>query len=206
MVVPFIILGLVGLHILLLHKKGSTSPIGYFYSTDKLSFFPYFVYKDLFGLILFYIVLGSFIFFNPNFLVGHPDNYIAANSLVTPLHIVPEWYFLPYYAILRSIPDKLGGVLAMGLAIVIFFAISFLDHSLVQSSFFRPNYEFFIGFFILVFIILKMLGCMPIEEPFSSVSQYIASIYFIYLFFILPFLAKEEKLFHDYLKDFNSCN
>jgi ubiquinol-cytochrome c reductase cytochrome b subunit len=90
MVLPFVILGLVGLHILLLHNKGSTSPIGYFYNTDKLPFFPYFVYKDLFGLLLFFIVLSLFVFFNPNFLVGHADNYIAANNLVTPLHIVPE--------------------------------------------------------------------------------------------------------------------
>ena len=90
MFTPFIIVGLVLLHIIILHQNGSTSPLGYFLSSDKLSFFPFFVYKDVFGLILFFIILSLFIFFNPNFLVGHPDNYIAANNLVTPLHIVPE--------------------------------------------------------------------------------------------------------------------
>jgi ubiquinol-cytochrome c reductase cytochrome b subunit len=136
MVLPFIILGLVGFHIVLLHEKGSTSPLGFFSVTEKIGFFPYFIYKDLFGYLIFFIILGLFIFFNPNFLVGHPDNYIAANSLVTPLHIVPEWYFLSYYAILRSIPDKLGGVLAMkpALLILLFFPQFFINYFFVSMS------------------------------------------------------------------------
>jgi len=153
MVLPFLIIGLVGFHIVLLHEKGSTSPLGFFFTTEKVGFFPYFIYKDLFGYLIFFIILGLFIFFNPNFLVGHPDNYIAANSLVTPLHIVPEWYFLPYYAILRSIPDKLGGVLAMGSALLIFFIITLLDFSILQSTVFRLKFELILLVFFTFFLV-----------------------------------------------------
>ncbi|MGZ7069013.1 MAG: cytochrome b/b6, partial [Methanobacterium sp.] len=115
---PFVIAGCVILHLTLLHNVGSSHPIRIFNTHDKISFYPYFYYKDLFSLLVVFIFFFTFIFFFPNVL-GHADNYIEANALVTPTHIVPEWYFLPFYAILRSIPDKLGGVICMGLALVL---------------------------------------------------------------------------------------
>jgi len=121
---PFLISGLALVHLALLHLEGSSNPLGVCTKVDKVSFYPYFVLKDLFGFFLFLLVFAYFLFFEPN-LMGHPDNYIRANALVTPTHIVPEWYFLPFYAILRSIPDKLGGVACMGLALVIFFFFTF---------------------------------------------------------------------------------
>jgi quinol-cytochrome oxidoreductase complex cytochrome b subunit len=129
---PFLITGLVGLHLALLHLDGSTNPLGICTKLDRISFYPYFYLKDLFGVVVFFIFFSLFLFFEPN-LLGHPDNYIKANALVTPAHIVPEWYFLPFYAILRSIPDKLGGVACMGLALVIllplidYLEIKFMD-------------------------------------------------------------------------------
>jgi ubiquinol-cytochrome c reductase cytochrome b subunit len=196
MVLPFAILGLIISHILILHEKGSSSPLGTFLTTDKIAFFPYYVYKDIFGLFCFFIILILFISFSPNFLVGHPDNYIAANALVTPLHIVPEWYFLPYYAILRSIPDKLGGVLAMGGAMAIFFFKGLIDNSLPQALYFRPFLDLIFFFFLLVFIFLKILGGLPIEEPFASISQNMALIYFIYLTIIVYLIVLQENRFY----------
>ena len=199
MVLPFAILGLVLSHILILHEKGSSSPLGTFLVTDKIAFFPYYVYKDLFGLFCFFIILNLFLCFSPNFLVGHPDNYIAANSLVTPLHIVPEWYFLPYYAILRSIPNKLGGVLAMGGAMAIFFFKGFIDYSLPQSLYFRPLLDILFGFFILVFVCLKILGGLPIEDPFETSSQILAYFYFFYIIFLSFLISEQEVRFYKFL-------
>lgn len=195
-IIPFLILGLVIGHITILHDKGSSSLLGTFLTTDKIAFFPYYVYKDVFGLIFVFIILLLFLCFSPNFLVGHPDNYIASNFLITPLHIVPEWYFLPYYAILRSIPDKLGGVLAMGSAMFIFFFKGILDFSLPQVLYFRPFLDFLFFFFILVFILLKLLGGLPIEEPFYSNSQTSSALYFFYLLVIIFILSKFENRFY----------
>jgi ubiquinol-cytochrome c reductase cytochrome b subunit len=147
-ILPLFITGLVLCHILILHLKGSSSQLGTFITTDKIGFFPYYVFKDLFGLFFFFIILSFFLIFSSTFLVGHPDNYIAANFLVTPLHIVPEWYFLAYYAILRSIPEKLGGVSAMIGAMGIFILKKGLDSSLPQVTYFRPLQEVFFFFFI----------------------------------------------------------
>lgn len=183
-ILPLIIAILVCIHILLLHEKGSSSLLGSFLITDKISFFPYYVYKDILGLFFFFTILNLFIGFNPNYLVGHPDNYIFANILITPLHIVPEWYFLPYYAILRSIPDKLGGVLAMGASLLIYLFISILDFSWLQSIFFRPSHHNFFSCFIFIFLLLKVIGCMAIEEPYSSLGQILAVSYFGYILFL----------------------
>merc|ERR1712188_49930 len=118
-ILPFILIGLVAVHIILLHEDGSHGPLGLpIIKIDKAPFTPYFTIKDIFGAILFFMFFSYLVFFNPN-LLGHPDNYIPANPLVTPAHIVPEWYFLPFYAILRSIPNKLGGVLLLLSAIFI---------------------------------------------------------------------------------------
>ena len=199
-ILPFIILGLIILHILVLHEKGSTSPIGFMLTTDKIAFFPYYVFKDIFGLFLFFLILILFVSFSSNFLVGHPDNYNTANYLVTPIHIVPEWYFLPFYAILRSIPDKLGGVLAMGGAMIIFFFKGFFDNSFSQVIYFRPFLKNFFFFFLFIFICLKDLGGLPIEEPFASSSQKISVLYFLYLSFILSLISRFEINFYSNLK------
>jgi ubiquinol-cytochrome c reductase cytochrome b/c1 subunit len=139
---PFLIAGLVIVHLSLLHLEGSNNPLGICSKLDTVPFYPYFYLKDLFGLICFFIIFAYFLYFNPN-LMGHPDNYIRANALVTPTHIVPEWYFLPFYAILRAIPDKLQGVIAMGLSLVIYFVVPFVYTSNVKGPQFKPIFSFF---------------------------------------------------------------
>jgi len=123
---PFLMVGLTFLHLALLHVDGSTNPLGLEDPYDFIPFYPYFLVKDIFGLLIFLCIFSYFIFFEPN-LLGHPDNYTRADPLVTPPHIVPEWYFLPFYAILRSIPSKLGGVVAMAVAVGILFLLPALD-------------------------------------------------------------------------------
>ncbi len=141
---PFLIVGVVILHIIALHRFGSNNPLGIDVSgkQDTIPFHPYYTSKDLFGAMVFLTIFASAIFFYPNFL-GHPDNYIPANPLQTPAHIVPEWYFLPFYAILRAIPDKLGGVLFMFGAIAVLFILPWLDRSPVRSGRFRPLFKLF---------------------------------------------------------------
>jgi quinol-cytochrome oxidoreductase complex cytochrome b subunit len=139
---PFLIAGLVIVHLALLHLDGSNNPLGVCADSSLIPFYPYYYLKDLFGFIGFLIIFSYFVFFNPN-LLGHPDNYIRANALVTPTHIVPEWYFLPFYAILRAIPDKLQGVLAMGLSLAIYFVLPFIYTSTVKGSQFKPIFTFF---------------------------------------------------------------
>lgn len=144
---PFVIAGVVLLHLTLLHKDGSNNPLGINTSVDYVSFYPYYYVKDLFAFFVFASVFTFFVFFYPNAL-GHPDNYIPANPLVTPPHIVPEWYFLPFYAILRSIPDKLGGVVAMISAILVLLLLPVINTSEIRSSKFRPLFAFFTGFLL----------------------------------------------------------
>jgi ubiquinol-cytochrome c reductase cytochrome b subunit len=143
---PFLITGLVIVHLALLHLDGSTNPLGVCTKVDKIAFYPYFYLKDLFGFLVFLTFFAIILFMYPDML-GHPDNYIKANALVTPAHIVPEWYFLPFYAILRSIPDKLGGVACMGLALVIFFVVPFLYTTRIKSPRFKPIFSFFFWLF-----------------------------------------------------------
>jgi ubiquinol-cytochrome c reductase cytochrome b subunit len=120
-----------------LHKEGSNNPLGIDSTLDRIPFLPYFYVKDFFGACIFGLIFSFFVVYAPNYL-GHPDNYIEANPMVTPAHIVPEWYFLPFYAILRTIQDKLGGVVLMVLAIVILLFLPNVDNSYVRSSFFKP--------------------------------------------------------------------
>lgn len=134
---PFIIAGAVLLHLILLHQHGSNNPLGVLSVYDRIPFYPYFYVKDLFGFFLFVLFFSFFVIYSPNYL-GHPDNYIEANPLVTPAHIVPEWYFLPFYAVLRTIPDKLGGVVLRGIAIVILALLPVVDTSAFRSSYFKP--------------------------------------------------------------------
>ena len=181
--VPFIIVGVVGLHLILLHEHGSNNPLG-FKHTQSIPFFTYFGIKDLFGFVVFCVFFGLFVVYAPNYL-GHSDNYIEALPLVTPAHIVPEWYFLPFYAILRTIPDKLGGVIAMVLAILIIVVLPFFDTSRIRSAFFRPIHLFAIGFFFSFYLLLGWIGASAAEYPFIEFSEIITSLYFGYFFFTL---------------------
>jgi len=152
-VLPFVILAFVFLHLIFLHDVGSLDPVvGLRGSNDKLPFFPYFVVKDLVGVLIFFVFYSIAVFFYPDSL-GHPDNYIEGNALLTPAHIVPEWYFLPFYAMLRSVPDKLGGVICMGTAIVFLY---FLPQP--NKIFMHTHYNFFwtnfIGLFFVTFVFL----------------------------------------------------
>jgi ubiquinol-cytochrome c reductase cytochrome b subunit len=138
---PFILLFLVILHLLVLHEKGSTNPMGLYLKKDKIPFHPYYTVKDGFGIVVFFIVFLAFVVYAPNYL-GHPDNYIMSNPLVTPAHIVPEWYFLPFYAILRSIPNKLGGIVMLLLAILALYILPFISTSRIRTTAFRNFYRF----------------------------------------------------------------
>jgi ubiquinol-cytochrome c reductase cytochrome b subunit len=150
---PFIIAGVSLLHLALLHKDGSNNPLGISSTSDKIPFYPYFVIKDTFAFFSFLLLFILFVFYFPNSL-GHPDNYIPADSLHTPAHIVPEWYFLPFYAILRSIPDKLGGVIAMAGSLLVLFLIPFTNTSPIRSTTFRPLFKIFYWLTVADFVFL----------------------------------------------------
>ena len=182
-VLPFLAAGLSILHLALLHLEGSSSPLQIKYNVDYISFYPYYVWKDLFGFFLLLIIFVFFVCFNPNYL-GHPDNYIQANPLVTPNHIVPEWYFLPFYAILRSVPDKFGGVLLMVGAILILVTCPW--HIVKMSRF---NLFFKLTFWLLVFdfLLLGWLGGKVAEEPYTTISVVATLIYFGYFLLLLPY-------------------
>ncbi len=185
---PFLILGLVILHLTLLHLSGSTNPLGLTTLLDKKGFYPYFYIKDLLGFLVFFLIFSIFVHFYPNVL-GHSDNYIEANALVTPLHIVPEWYFLPYYAILRSIPDKLGGVLLMGLSLIVLLLIPFFSKPVSKTLRFKPLSQIFYWLFVCDVILLMWLGAQPVEEPFIFTAQVCTFYYFFWFIFISPFLV-----------------
>ena len=192
---PFLIFGLVILHIWALHIPGNNNPIGIDVKKNKnetMPFHPYMVMKDLLALLMFVIVFLWFVFFAPNVL-GHPDNYIEANPLVTPAHIVPEWYLLPFYAILRAIPSKLGGVIFMFAAIFILMLLPWLDSSKVRSCTFRPIYKKFFWVLLFVVILLGYLGAKPPEGVYLVLSRLATAYYFIHFLILLPLLGRYEK-------------
>ena len=189
---PFLIAGLSIIHLAALHQYGSNNPLGTNSATDKIGFYPYFYVKDLVAWVLFALVFSFFVYFYPN-LLGHPDNYIPANPMATPAHIVPEWYFLWVYAILRSIPNKLGGVAAIALVFLCLFALPFLSSSQIRSTMFRPIHK--IGFWFLAadVVLLSWIGQQPVEDPYIFIGQ-MASVYFFIFFLILvPFGGIFEK-------------
>ena len=189
---PFIIVGASIVHIAALHQYGSNNPLGINASVDKTSFYPYFVTKDLVGWVLFAIFFSVFVFFFPNTL-GHPDNYIPANPMSTPPHIVPEWYFLPVYAILRSIPNKLGGVAAIALVFVALFALPFItSKNVIRSTHFRPIHQFFFWTLICDCLLLGWIGCQPVEPPYVIIGQLASVYFFVYFFLVIPFLGQLE--------------
>ena len=190
---PFLIVGVVILHLVALHRFGSNNPLGIDTRgpQDTLPFHPYYTIKDFFGLSVFLTFLAAAVFFFPNFL-GHPDNYIPANPMQTPAHIVPEWYFLPFYAILRAVPDKLGGVLAMFGAIAILFVLPWLDRSPVRSARFRPMFKIFFWILVIDCIVLGYVGAKPAEGMYLLVGRVATVWYFIHFLAILPLLSVIE--------------
>lgn len=192
--IPFLIAGVVVLHIWALHVPGNNNPIGISVksSQDTVPFHPYYTVKDGFALVIFMILFSYFIFFAPNVL-GHADNYIPANPLVTPAHIVPEWYLLPFYAILRAVPDKLGGVIAMVGAIAILFVLPWLDTSKVRSARYRPLFRQFFIIFVANCLLLGYLGAMPAEGIYIVLARIGTVYYFAHFLIILPVLGLVEK-------------
>jgi ubiquinol-cytochrome c reductase cytochrome b/c1 subunit len=191
---PFVIVALVGLHLALLHEVGSNNPSGTPADHDKSSFTPYYTIKDLYGVILFLVFFSFFIFFGPNKL-GHPDNYLPASPLVTPPHIVPEWYFLPYYAILRSIPDKMLGVFAMLISILVLFIVPILLKPEIRSMQYRPLSRYLFWIFVVNCLLLGYIGGKPVQSPYLEVGQIATAFYFAYFFIIYPFIIFLEKWF-----------
>ena len=190
---PFVIFALVVLHVWALHIPGNNNPTGVEVKSgkDTLPFHPYYTIKDLFAIIVFMIFFLGFVFYAPNML-GHPDNYTPANPLVTPAHIVPEWYFLPFYAILRAIPDKLGGVIAMFASIGVLFILPWLDTSKVRSATFRPLYKQFFWILLLVCVGLTYLGGKPPEGGYVIAARILTAYYFLHFLVILPLLGLFE--------------
>lgn len=204
---PFVLVGVVVLHVAALHQNGSNNPLGIQHKgpQDTIPFHPYYTIKDLFGIGVFAIVFAFFVFFAPNFF-GEPDNYIPANPLSTPAHIVPEWYFLPFYAILRAvtfdigipgthivfIDSKLGGVLAMFGSILLLALLPWLDRSKVRSAKFRPLYFWAFWIFVADTVVLTYAGGKPAEQPFIMIGQFATAYYFLHFLVILPLIAKIE--------------
>jgi ubiquinol-cytochrome c reductase cytochrome b subunit len=207
---PFMIAGVVGLHVWALHVPGNNNPTGVNVKSkaDTVPFHPYYTVKDAFAVAVFFILFATFVFFAPDAL-GHPDNYTVANPLVTPQHIVPEWYFLPFYAILRAIPDKLGGVIAMFGAIGVLFLLPWIDTSKVRSMRYRPTAQLFFILFVITCLILGLCGANPPDAAVlpgvdgftlmdSNINSYtwlarVATLaYFGYLIVVMPLLGLVE--------------
>ena len=209
-ILPFLLLSFVFLHFLFLHEKGSSNPsfISEKLNRFNLTLYPYFIIKDLFGFLFYLLFYFFFVFYYPDFL-GHSDNYIQANPMQTPEHIVPEWYFLPFYAILRSIDDKLLGVIFMFLSILIFFLFPFtnlfidrlfLNYSHVNASFLYNKYlhPFFSWCFFVVFILLGWVGSNPVEYPFVILGNTLIFFYFALILFLIFFIPIFILLFYSF--------
>lgn len=181
-ILPFIVLAITIIHLLFLHETGSNNPIGLNSNIDKIPFHPYFTYKDIVGFIIITIILILLVLINP-YLLGDPDNFIPANPLVTPVHIQPEWYFLFAYAILRSIPNKLGGVIALVLSIAILAILPFYHLRKFRGIQFYPINKILFWVIVVTVILLTWIGARPVEAPFVLVGQILTVVYFSYFLF-----------------------
>nr|YP_010491837.1 cytochrome b [Dinothenarus chrysocomus]UWM92623.1 cytochrome b [Dinothenarus chrysocomus] len=185
---PFVVAAMVIIHLLFLHQSGSNNPLGVNSNIDKIPFHPYFSFKDLFGFILMTFLLILLTLTNP-YLLGDPDNFVPANPLVTPIHIQPEWYFLFAYAILRSIPNKLGGVIALVMSIAILLFMPFINKKKIQSTQFYPLNKILFWSMLTIVILLTWIGARPVEDPYILTGQILTILYFTY-YLINPFMAK----------------
>ena len=193
---PFVLAALVVAHLIALHVHGSSNPNGISNNGDRLPFHPYFVFKDLVTVLLFILVLAIMVFYYPNVL-GHSDNYIQANPMQTPASIVPEWYLLPFYAILRSIPNKLLGVVAMFGSLLILLVLPLTDISRIRGSQFRPLMKLAHWFFIVDFFILMWIGAMHPETPYLEIGQAATAFYFIWFLILVPVIGLIENTLMD---------
>jgi ubiquinol-cytochrome c reductase cytochrome b subunit len=198
---PFIIVGASVVHLAALHQYGSNNPLGTNTAVDKVGLYPYFYVKDLVAWVAFALFFSVFVYFYPN-LLGHPDNYIPANPMSTPAHIVPEWYFLWVYAILRSIPNKLGGVAAIALVFISLLMLPFLNTSPIRSSNFRPFYKKLFWLLVADCLLLGWIGQQPVEDPYILIGQLASVYFFIYFLIFIPFIGKFEHYLIKYKTSF----
>nr|YP_009500790.1 cytochrome b [Popillia japonica]AXA13802.1 cytochrome b [Popillia japonica] len=187
-ILPFIILALMIIHLLFLHQTGSNNPLGLNSNIDKVPFHPYFTYKDTFGFIMMTMLLMFLVLINP-YLLGDPENFTPANPLVTPVHIQPEWYFLFAYAILRSIPNKLGGVIALIMSIAILLIMPLINKKKFSSTQFYPLNKILFWSFVSIVILLTWIGARPVEDPYILTGQILTIMYFSY-YFLNPLIHK----------------
>jgi ubiquinol-cytochrome c reductase cytochrome b subunit len=192
-VFPFVILGVVGLHVAAVHVHGSNNPAGIEIKSkeDTVPFYPYMLVKDAFAFCVFGVVVSLIIFFGPN-LMAEVDNYIPADPMMTPAHIVPNWYLASFYAILRAIPDKLGGVALMFAAILVLFFLPWLDRSKTRSCTFRPIYKWFMLLFFIDFFVLSYVGLKPAEGVYLLLARIGLVYYFVFFLIITPFIHRFE--------------
>lgn len=193
---PFLLAALALMHLLTLHTHGSSNPLGISSNVDKIPMHPYYIFKDLVTILLFFLALSVIIFYLPN-VMGHSDNYIPANPMQTPPSIVPEWYLLPYYAILRSIPNKLLGVVAMLGSLLILLAMPILDTARVRGSQFRPLMRFAFWVFVTDFFLLMYIGSQHAEEPFITIGTIATALYFSWFIIIVPVVGIVENTLMD---------
>lgn len=193
---PFVLAALAFMHLIALHQNASNNPMGVSSKLDRVPFYPYYVFKDIVGFFVFFLLLSIFVFFFPNAL-GHPDNSIPANPMQTPISIVPEFYLLPFYAILRAIPNKLLGVVAMLASILILFLLPYLENSRVRSSAFRPFMRFFFWLFVVNFLLLMWIGSNHPEPPYILLGQLCTAFYFAYFLILVPLIGLIENTLSD---------
>jgi ubiquinol-cytochrome c reductase cytochrome b subunit len=200
---PFLLAALSIAHLIALHEHGSNNPNGVSSNGDRYAMHPYFIFKDLVTILFFFLVLSVIVFFYPN-LMGHSDNYIPADPMVTPPSIVPEWYLLPFYAILRSIPNKLLGVLAMFGSLLILLILPLTDLSRIRGSSFRPAMKLAFWFFVVDFIILMWIGSQHPESPYVEIGQAATAFYFAWFILIVPIIGVVENTLMDVATEKNS--
>ena len=197
---PFLLSALALVHMMTLHTNGSSNPLGISSNVDKLAMHPYFIFKELVTILVFFLALAVIIFYLPN-LLGHSDNYIPANPMQTPPSIVPEWYLLPYYAILRSIPNKLLGVIAMLGSLLILLLMPLVDTSRVRGSQFRPLMRFAFWIFVTDFFLLMYIGSQHAEEPYITIGAIATGLYFGWFLVIVPVVGIIENTLMDIATD-----